>query len=96
MNRTVIELTANNHPGIMSKVTGLFSRRSFNLDGILCSQMDNSAKTRIFLLVDNSKCLDQVVKQLEKLYDIHEVSLHDDYALDIFNKLDFYCNGAKE
>ncbi len=77
----------------MSKVTGLFSRRSFNLDGILCSQLENAAKSKIFLLVKNSECLDQVVRQLEKLYDIHEVSLHDDYALDIFNKLGCYCNG---
>ncbi len=79
----------------MSKVTGLFSRRSFNLDGILCSQMENAGKSKIFLLVRESACLDQVVKQLEKLYDIHTVSLHNDYALDIFSKLSSYSQGEK-
>jgi hypothetical protein len=28
-----------------------------------------------------------VVRQLEKLYDIHEVSLHDDHRVEIFDKL---------
>lgn len=96
MNKTVIELIVNYHPGVMSKVTGLFSRRSFNLDGILCSQLENTAKSRMFLLVNNSEYLDQVVKQLEKLYDIHEVSLHNDYALNMFNRLGSYGNRLKE
>jgi acetolactate synthase-1/3 small subunit len=86
MNRKVIELTVNNHPGVMSKVTGLFSRRSFNLDGIFCSQLEDAEKSRIFLLVDNRKCINQVVTQLEKLYDIHEVFLHDDHAVEVFKK----------
>jgi acetolactate synthase-1/3 small subunit len=87
MNRKVIELTVNNHPGVMSKVTGLFSRRSFNLEGIFCSQLEDAEISKIFLLVDNSKCINQVVRQLEKLYDIHEVSLHSDHTVEIFNRL---------
>ena len=35
-HRTVLELTVNNHPGVMSHVCGLFSRRGYNVEGILC------------------------------------------------------------
>jgi acetolactate synthase-1/3 small subunit len=34
--RTVLELDVNNHPGVMSHVVGLFSRRAYNVEGILC------------------------------------------------------------
>ena len=33
--RTVLELDVNNHPGVMSHVFGLFSRRAYNVEGIL-------------------------------------------------------------
>jgi hypothetical protein len=33
--RTVLELDVNNHPGVMSHVVGLFSRRAYNVEGIL-------------------------------------------------------------
>ena len=38
---TIIELIVNNHHGVMSHITGLFSRRGFNLDGILCGKIDD-------------------------------------------------------
>ncbi|MCG3147073.1 MAG: hypothetical protein PCFJNLEI_00510 [Verrucomicrobiae bacterium] len=31
-----LELTVQNHPGVMSHVCGLFARRAFNVEGILC------------------------------------------------------------
>ena len=33
---TVLELRVRNHPGAMSHITGLFARRAFNLEAILC------------------------------------------------------------
>jgi len=65
----IIELTVNNHPGVMSHVTGLFSRRGFNLEGILCSPIGDGARSRMYLLVKREERIDQITKQLEKLYD---------------------------
>ena len=36
MQPTVLELNVNNHAGVMSHVVGLFSRRAYNVEGILC------------------------------------------------------------
>lgn len=71
----VIELTVKNHPGVMSHITGLFARRAFNLEGILCGQIGNSENSRMYLLVKNDERLEQIVKQVQKLYDVIEVSI---------------------
>jgi len=74
--RAVLELTVNNHPGVMSHVCGLFSRRVFNVEGILCMPIDNTKQSRIWLLVDEDQRLEQMLKQLLKLEDVRDVQRH--------------------
>lgn len=83
-NYLVVELIVNNHPGVMSHITGLFARRSFNLEGILCGPLADSSKSSMYLLVNNDELLDQVVKQLQKLYDVLEVNVKEDYDYSVF------------
>ncbi|MBU1076752.1 MAG: acetolactate synthase small subunit [Spirochaetes bacterium] len=85
---TIIELTVQNHPGVMSHITGLFSRRGFNLEGILCGQIGDGSKSRMYLLVEKDHRVDQIMKQLKKLYDILDVSLREDYDHTLFNRLE--------
>jgi acetolactate synthase-1/3 small subunit len=66
----LIELTVNNHPGAMSHICGLFSRRAYNLEKILCFPMTGGATSKMWLLVKEKNKLDQVIKQLEKLEDV--------------------------
>lgn len=87
-NHSVIELVVRNHPGAMSHITGLFARKAFNLEGILCGQIGDGSTSCMFLLVKNDNFMDQIIKQLRKLYDVLEVTLHDDYDYSIFNNLD--------
>jgi acetolactate synthase I/III small subunit len=87
MRKPVIELLVNNHAGVMSHITGLFSRRAFNIDGILCGPVKDGKTSRIFLLVDEDERLPQVVKQLQKLYDVLEVRERDDYDRTVFHRL---------
>ena len=84
----LIELLVRNHPGVMSHITGLFARRAFNLEGILCSQTGDGSTSKMFLLVENNSALDQVIKQLEKLYYVLKVSVHCDYDKSVFENLD--------
>ena len=35
-DNVILELTVRNHPGVMTHVCGLFARRAFNVEGILC------------------------------------------------------------
>lgn len=84
----VIELTVNNHPGVMSHITGLFARRAFNLEGILCGALKNDpGKSSMYLLVNFDACIDQILKQLEKLYDVLSITVREDYDLSIFSRL---------
>ena len=74
--RTVLELTVNNHPGVMSHVCGLFARRAYNVEGILCMPIGDGATSRIWLLVNEDARLDQMMKQTEKLHDVRAVRRH--------------------
>jgi acetolactate synthase-1/3 small subunit len=87
MRKPVVELTVNNHAGVMSHITGLFSRRAFNIEGILCGPVGDGETSRIFLLVNEDERLPQVIEQIKKLYDVLEVRERDDYDRSIFNRL---------
>ena len=85
----ILELTVKNHPGTLSHVAGLFARRAFNLDGILCMPLPDASRSRIWLRVQESERLEQVIHQLEKLVDIEQVRRHPaDHA--VFQELEAY------
>ena len=89
-NRTaILELTVNNHPGVMSHICGLFSRRAYNLEGIVCLPIETGEKSRMWLEVDEEDKLVQVIKQLEKLPDVITVENHKD-GHTIFSNLQNY------
>ncbi len=74
--RTVLQLEVNNHAGVMSHVVGLFSRRAYNVEGILCMPVGNGQTSRIWLMVLEDARLGQMVKQVEKLEDVLSVRRH--------------------
>lgn len=73
---TILELQVNNHPGVMSHVCGLFSRRAYNLEGIIVLPIGKTTTSRIWLKVIEENNLEQIIKQLEKLPDIKTVTKH--------------------
>lgn len=83
----VLELLVRNHPGTMSHITGLFARRAFNLEAIVCVPLSDRATSRIRLLVCNEPRLDQVEQQLLKLYDVLEVRERPDLGAAYFSQL---------
>jgi acetolactate synthase-1/3 small subunit len=69
----VLRLLVRNHPGVMSHVCGLFARRSFNVEGILCVPVGDATCSAILLLVHEDQRLEQLVRQLRKLEDVLEI-----------------------
>ncbi len=69
----LIELTVNNHPGVMSHICGLFSRRAYNLEKILCFPRANTTESKMWLQVGEEEKLEQVIKQVEKLEDVRKI-----------------------
>jgi acetolactate synthase-1/3 small subunit len=80
--RAVLEIDVNNHAGVMSHVVGLFSRRSYNVEGILCLPVGDGRQSRIWLLVNEDRRLVQMMKQVEKLEDVIAIRRHNaDHAV---------------
>ena len=73
---TVLELTVRNHPGVLSHLCGLFARRAFNVEGVLCLPVGAGAQSRIWLRVAADERLEQLIRQLGKLEDVREVRRH--------------------
>jgi len=71
--QVTLDLTVKNHPGVMSHICGLFSRRAYNVEGILCMPIAKGEHSRIWLLVDKDQRLEQMVKQVQKLRDVLDV-----------------------
>jgi acetolactate synthase-1/3 small subunit len=87
MSNPVIELLVRNHPGVMSHITGLFARRAYNLEGILCGPIGDGSRSRMFLMVDEDRRLAQLIKELDKLHDVLHVQLRHDVDESIFDPL---------
>lgn len=73
--RIVLVVTVNNHPGVLSHITNLFSRRNFNMEGILCAPIEDGSISRMYLLVNEDERIDMIIKQLSKLHDVKSVSI---------------------
>lgn len=78
MNTTILRLQVNNHPGVMSQICGLFARRAFNMEGIFCNATGQGDTSCIWLKVDETDKLDQVLRQLAKLEDVLAVEERND------------------
>lgn len=73
---SILELQVNNHPGVMSHICGLFSRRAYNLEGIVVVPIGKGSVSRMWLKVIEENNLDQIVKQLQKLPDVKTITRH--------------------
>ena len=89
LSRTVLELDVNNHAGVMSHIVGLFSRRAYNVEGILVMPVGNGDTSRIWLMVNEEARLEQMVKQVEKLEDVLAVRRHG-ATHEVFERMEEY------
>jgi len=63
-----------NQAGVLNRITGLFSRRAFNIDSLAVGVTDDPAVSRITIIVDSgNSVVEQVEKQLNKLIDVIKV-----------------------
>ena len=89
LSRAVLEIDVNNHAGVMSHVVGLFSRRAYNVEGILVLPVGDGSRSRIWLLVNEDLRLAQMMKQVEKLEDVIALRRHNaDHA--VFSDLETF------
>jgi acetolactate synthase-1/3 small subunit len=74
MGKHAISVLVENHAGVLSRVSGLFSRRGFNIDSLAVGVTENPNVSRMTIIVDGDDyVVDQVSKQLNKLIDVIKI-----------------------
>ena len=78
----ILGVLVENHPGVLSKVSGLFSRRGFNIYSLAVGMTEDPGVSRITIVVEGDEYIvEQVAKQLNKLIDVIKVSSLDRESL---------------
>lgn len=74
MGKYILSVLVKNSSGVLSRVSGLFSRRGYNIDSLTVgSTEDNSISRMTITLMGDDDVLEQVKKQLDKLEDVIRV-----------------------
>lgn len=75
-NQFILSVIVSNHFGVLTRVSGLFSRRGYNIDSLNVSETENPAYSRMTIIVRGDDYIkSQIVKQLAKLHDVKRVEL---------------------
>src|SRR5687767_15825875 len=70
----ILSILVENKPGVLTRVSGLFARRGFNIDTLVVGPTDDEQLSRITLTVDGAMHpIDQVTKQLHKLVNVLKI-----------------------
>ncbi len=69
-----ISILVENHAGVLSRISGLFSRRGFNIDSLAVGETDDPKISRVTIVADGDEhTVEQLEKQLNKLIDTIKV-----------------------
>lgn len=73
--RRIISVLLENEPGALSRIVGLFSQRSYNVDSLTVSSIDDTGLSRMTITTrGDNKVIEQITKQVNKLIDVLKVS----------------------
>jgi len=79
--RHILSLLMENETGALSRVSGLFSQRGYNIESLTVAPTDDPTLSRMTVVTKgNDASIEQVIKQLNKLVDIVKVMELSDYA----------------
>lgn len=83
MRKQIYSLLVDNNPGVLSRISGLFSRRGYSIDSISAGTTADPRFTRITVVASGDEMiLEQIEKQVRKLVDVREIKLlHDNESV---------------
>lgn len=81
--KRIITLMVNNRPGVLNRITNLFSKRNYNIDSITVGPSEQEGISRITCVVnvENDQIIEQITKQLNKQIDVLKVTDISDQSL---------------
>jgi acetolactate synthase-1/3 small subunit len=81
MKRMILSILVENTAGVLSRVSGLFSRRGYNIDSLTVSETEKNGFSRMTIVVSgDDEVLEQIKKQLSKLVDVKNITVLKDGA----------------
>jgi acetolactate synthase-1/3 small subunit len=70
----IISVLVENKSGVLAKISGLFSRRGFNIESLAVGTTDNEKISRITIVVTaDESSIEQITKQLHKLVNVIKI-----------------------
>ena len=76
MKRKVFQLIVDNTSGVLSRISGLFSRRGYNIESITAGVTADPKYTRITIVTSgDNDVLEQIEKQVAKLIDVRDIKV---------------------
>ena len=80
----VLSVLVENRPGVLSRVTGLISRRGFNIESLSVGPTEDPTMSRVTAIVlADDVAYEQITKQLHKLISVHKITdLTDEGAIE--------------
>lgn len=70
----ILSVLVENKPGVLSRVTGLISRRGFNIDSLSVGPTEDPTTSRSTIIVDaDDVAFEQITKQLNKLISVYKI-----------------------
>ncbi|MEE8721704.1 MAG: acetolactate synthase small subunit [Eggerthellaceae bacterium] len=74
-DKHVLSVLVENKPGVLSRVTGLISRRGFNIESLSVGPTEDPTKSRVTAIVNaDDVAYEQITKQLHKLVSVHKIT----------------------
>lgn len=71
----ILSVTVENKPGVLSRVTGMISRRGFNIQSLTVAPTEDEGLSRMTIIVEADELgFEQITKQLHKLVSVYRIS----------------------
>ena len=76
MGKHIFSILVTNKPGVMTRVSSMFTSRGFNIDTLTVGETESPEFSRMTVsMIGDDYAKDQVVKQLSKLHDVKQVQV---------------------
>lgn len=81
--KRIITMTVNNRPGVLNRITGLFTKRHYNIESITVGHTETEGVSRMTFVVsvEDERTAEQITKQLNKQIDVLKVMDITDQAI---------------
>lgn len=76
MQKKVFQIFVENTSGVLSRISGLFSRRGYNIESITAGDSEKPGFSRVTIVASgDDESLEQIEKQLAKLVDVRSIKV---------------------